>query len=488
MQMSNFIRSVLAAIALTMATTAPGWAACILRHMPTAPEPQDPVAQVLKLQSTCPMTAPEFIEALNRLNVRTEPTTVNFHGFHNRDPGEFFFFEVASGGSPTLKIERGDLLFGHFTGVAGRRLVSNTENLIIELIAWDPNKGFFNFYELTDDREEGVRGWFYRGDSEDILKDVEPLHRGSADPFRSPPKLRCSGCHINGGLLQKELAAPHNDWFVRDRPLTSNFGKDEFIDGRFKATVDAGELSKLVVESTRRLAASPGYRRVLAGRSMQERLRTLFCPMEVNIESDLDAFDDRKPTLQVPSAFFVDPRLAKGTISIKREHYDAALEKMHSLLPRSSPRRNDADHGWLTPVKAQTDIVAVEALIEQGVIDNNFVAAVLAVDFANPVFSKTRCGLLKLVPESGGTDFVARFQSALRGSSAPEVGTLLSNLANPASNQRIPRKNTPRKKDRPPARCGDLKSAVFSVTISPNFVGIFCTASTCATRRRPGNG
>jgi len=34
--------------------------------------PQDPVAQVLKLQSTCPMTAPEFIEALNRLNVRTE--------------------------------------------------------------------------------------------------------------------------------------------------------------------------------------------------------------------------------------------------------------------------------------------------------------------------------------------------------------------------------------------------------------------------------
>ena len=223
---------------------------------------------------------------------------------------------------------------------------------------------------------------------------------------------------------------------MRDRPLTSNFGKDEFIDGRFKATVDAGELSKLVVESTRRLAASPGYRRVLAGRSMQERLRTLFCPMEVNIESDLDAFDDRKPTLQVPSAFFVDPRLAKGTISIKREHYDAALEKMHSLLPRSSPRRNDADHGWLTPVKAQTDIVAVEALIEQGVIDNNFVAAVLAVDFANPVFSKTRCGLLKLVPESGGTDFVARFQSALRGSSAPEVGTLLSNLANPASNQR----------------------------------------------------
>jgi hypothetical protein len=83
-------------------------------------------------------------------------------------------------------------------------------------------------------------------------------------------------------------------------------------------------------------------------------------------------------------------------------------------------------------VKAQSDIVAVDALIEQGIVDKEFAAAVLAVDFTNPVFSKTRCGLLKLVPDGGGSDFVARFRAALRGASEPGAVELLDNLSNPA--------------------------------------------------------
>src|SRR5215475_14588892 len=81
-----------------------------------------------------------------------------------------------------------------------------------------------------------------------------------------------------------------------------------------------------------------------------------------------------------------------------------ALESMRSELPGN--KRADADHAWLTPVKAHSDMVAVDALIEQGVVDKDFVTAVLAVDFTNPVFSKIRCGLLKLVPDRGGSDFV----------------------------------------------------------------------------------
>ena len=58
------------------------------------------------------------------------------------------------------------------------------------------------------------------------------------------------------------------------------------------------------------------------------------------------------------------------------------------------------------------DIVAVEGLIERGVISEEVAVDVLAVDFANPVFSTTRCGLLKLVPDDGGADFVARLQES----------------------------------------------------------------------------
>lgn len=39
----------------------------------------------------------------------------------------------------------------------------------------------------------------------------------------------------------------------------------------------------------------------------------------------------------------------------------------------------------MTPVKAQSDVIAVEALIEQGAADKEFVADGLAVDFTNSV-------------------------------------------------------------------------------------------------------
>jgi hypothetical protein len=114
---------------------------------------------------------------------------------------------------------------------------------------------------------------------------------------------------------------------------------DAFISGKLADAKDAGELSKLVVASARRLADSPGYQRVLAARSsMQERLRPLFCPLELNIESDSEPFDDNKATLRIPSAFFVDPRLAAADVSVARPQYDATLEKLRSRLPKTPGR------------------------------------------------------------------------------------------------------------------------------------------------------
>src|SRR5262245_14398435 len=433
MSICSLGRSVLAGTMLLLVGTTYSSAACIPREL-KPPAPQDAVVRALAAQSACPKSAAEFTDALKRLGARMEPTLVNFAGFHSPEAGGFFIFEiVSSAGSPpsNFKVERGDLLVGHFANATNGRLVSQNSGLTIELIAWDSGKQFFNFYELVDGT------WFYRGDSKDILDDVRLLHRqrnGSTNPFGRG--LRCAGCHINGALLKKELTPPHHAWFRQDRPLRMDTLKpDAFISGRLADKVDASELSKLVVASARRLATSPGYRKVLETRnSMQEQLRPLFCPMEVNIESDAAPFGDQKPTLQIPSAFFVDSRLATAAISVKRDHYVAALQKLHSHLPKTTPRREDADHGWLTPVKAHSDIALVDALIEAGVVDNEFATAVLAIDFANPAFSKTRCDLLKLVPDRPGPDFVARFRDALRGTSVPGAAELLDNLPNPARN------------------------------------------------------
>jgi hypothetical protein len=164
--------------------------------------------------------------------------------------------------------------------------------------------------------------------------------------------------------------------------------------------------------------------------------------MELNIESDLLPFDDRNPTLRIPSAFFVDPRLAVSDVSIRRQDYDTALEQLQSRLwpPKETglpAERTDADHGWLAPVKAHSDIIAVNSLIEEQIISEEFAIAVLTVDFTNPALSGKRCSLLKLVPPKGGADFVARFKEELQKALAkpsPPPGTaeLLNALSNPA--------------------------------------------------------
>jgi hypothetical protein len=409
-------------------------ASCVPDKLAT-PAPRDPVALVLAAQQACPKNAIEFRRSLEKSGARLEPTMVNFEGFHNPGSGNFFIFEIVSGAltapASKISIQRGDLLFGHFlTATDDGRLVPSQDDLLIELIAWDPDKQFYNFYELRG------AGWVYRGDSKDILDDIRLLHRqrpASVPAFGE--RLRCSFCHVNGGLLQKELAQPHNDWFLQSRQLPMGGLKpDPAVKTILDAVVDADALTTLVAASPRRLADSAGYRKVLAARSMQEQLRPLFCPVEVNIESDPHPSDDRKSApVRVPSGFFVDPRLATVDVSVSSASYDAAVQKLRSSLPRTAGRA-DADHPWLTPVKAHSDIVAVDALIERRVIDKEFALDVLAVDFTNPVFSNTRCALLKLVPDDAGADLVERFVGALRGASMPGAVELLGNLTDPKRN------------------------------------------------------
>lgn len=105
---------------------------------------------------------------------------------------------------------------------------------------------------------------------------------------------------------------------------------------------------------------------------MQEQLRPLFCPVELNLESDSTPLDDKAAQINIPSAFFVDPLLMQGSagsISIKRADYDAALKALKSSFPEALPARPDADHGWLTPVKAFSDSLAIESLIKDGLIE-----------------------------------------------------------------------------------------------------------------------
>jgi hypothetical protein len=89
--------------------------------------------------------------------------------------------------------------------------------------------------------------------------------------------------------------------------------------------------------------------------SLQERLRPLFCPVELNLETDVAPLDDDADAVQIPAAFFVDPRLAQGAVTIDRAHYEAALESWNAeeIDRRDGDRAGDAR-------EATSDMMAVD--------------------------------------------------------------------------------------------------------------------------------
>ncbi|MFN0124230.1 MAG: hypothetical protein ACKV2V_27335 [Blastocatellia bacterium] len=420
---------------------APAQPACVILDNAGKPARNlhDPLAKLLSAKP-CPANAFELRTRLQEAGAKIKTTLVANRGFHNPAQGSFSMFEIVTGRltSGGAGIADGEFFFGHFTARTGASLIASqppsSENLMIELIAWDPEKKVFNFYEELGDGRKGL--WFYRGDSLDIMADLTSLHR---PPTPGSPqfgkRLRCSGCHLAGGPIMKEMALPHNDWWMQERTLPFGGAKpDATLSGILAGLVDATELAHSVQAGMAKLRQSETFREADKKRSLPERLRPLFCPVELNLASDPAPMDQKAPRISIPSAFLVNPMLARGDIDIAREHYDAALTTLKSAFPEALPARRDGDHGWLTPVKAFSDTQAIEALIEEGLIDREFVMDVLAVDMTNPLFSTGRCGLLRLLPPKADTTWRNTFQGSLQAAAPgnPAARELHGNLTTPS--------------------------------------------------------
>ena len=59
--------------------------------------------------------------------------------------------------------------------------------------------------------------------------------------------------------------------------------------------------------------------------------------MELNLESDLTPLDaqPQRATVHIPAAFFVDPRLGTGTVTVNRVDYEQALVATGSPVSRN---------------------------------------------------------------------------------------------------------------------------------------------------------
>ena len=107
---------------------------------------------------------------------------------------KFMVFETYANATPDKRVEEDELFFGFFLGAANDTLTVIPG--FVELIAWDRTKQVYNFWELLD------QDWNYRGDSNDVLTNIEQIkspariHASTSFASRRPTELRSCGALV----------------------------------------------------------------------------------------------------------------------------------------------------------------------------------------------------------------------------------------------------------------------------------------------------
>ena len=374
---------------------------------------QDLLVSLLSEEEDCPRDVNQLKKLLELDGLDFKPAIVANRGFHNPKIGSFSVFESVRGESTSLqkKVLEEHFYFGHFTKKnKNSEIILDQQNvhgkLIIELIVFDFNKKAYNFYELIGAQLNPV--WIYRGDSFDIYKDNKNLKIGSS----KPSKLRCSACHTSGGPIMKELDYPHSDWWTNKNKLdfgNSTLSRD--LNRYVNQFIDASEFAKNVKKGIELIEQT----QLSQSKSIREDLKPLFCTTEINLKSDTEMFVNIMiRDMSIPSDIFINPLLVESyEMKLDKSYYTNSLFTLGMMFPEVN--RFDAQFGFHSPVKGYSDLVKIKKLIKNGLITKEFALDILAYDMKNPLFSKKRCSLLKLIPETVNwyTGFLSNLKTGL---------------------------------------------------------------------------
>ncbi|MBX9724177.1 MAG: hypothetical protein K2X81_22405 [Candidatus Obscuribacterales bacterium] len=380
---------------------------------------------ILKDASTEPRTPLAFLQMLKKSGLKVKYHIVSNGGIQNVSRGSFSCFGTVSGKLGDKTLQDQDLSFGIFIepDARGNLAVQNDfhTKLLVEVIAKDFSTGVKNFWELIGDGK--TADWHFRTDSFGISSDVARVNMELNPSISKDSPLfgntsRCSGCHLHGDMLMKELSLPHNDWLQPGvNSVNAAIGKYKLKAGpnsndpemvaasMFAEAVSPEDLAQTVrkslVESIKTQWESPACKE-----SDKQKLRAVLAPLEMNIESDAKAFNERlanKEAIEIPSTFFFD-ELLTGTeqpIKIAPTEYLQALKSLgSSFAADETTGLVETDHAFLFPVRSYADSRAIDYLLDKGKLNPETVFAMLSVDASVPIYSKQRLELMQYVPDS----------------------------------------------------------------------------------------
>lgn len=383
-----------------------------------AAELGDPFATLLLLRGTFPRTGGETLEALAAAAGAGDPLA------------EHRSFVLGEGsqlteGEGAENVERRiRFVVATGSGEDGPDVVISSfhpDAADVELMAWDRRSGGFNFYRTVGEPS----AWVFAGNSRHALSDPTQ----GKGPFES---------HTSGALLMKELEIPWINWhsfeatipasvFPPGDPLRTHPWFDD------KKGADICEL-EVAIPSMKRWGRARFDRIADSGtvedprRVMQQVLGT---PTVNLISSRAESREpDEKGGVTIPPTFFVSANALTATaiglappplFQVQTDVYRASVERFEFALRDEDAgfeQKGDAKFAFLVPERAREDDIALAEAIRIGLLTPRFAAALLMVDFPNPIFSRRRESLLGHVPasatlEGGASDFSEQMAEAI---------------------------------------------------------------------------
>ncbi|NMG09979.1 hypothetical protein [Brasilonema sp. UFV-L1] len=321
---------------------------------------------------------------------------------------------------------------------------TNQTQSLIEVVSFDDQSKEYNYYvhrPQVGESEESPFLWAWAGKTSQAQ---QPQTIGQG----------CFSCHHNGVPVMREIELPWNNWQSQRANISATFLPEEVATENFFLQRHGAEVFEQVIRST----FQNYYKNWLKERIRKEgsiayvndvdkMLRHLTTTTTVNFKSSDVQSDghntspENSPIAGIPpnDTFLADTLLQTTlkldysplSVTLPRDKYDEYLKKHDFKLvgtkrfARTSETAYEAPgetyFAYYVPQVAAEDIYVTQKLLQSKIVTDKFVAALLMVDYKNPLFSSKRASLQKYAKEitngkiidgvsSVPTDFAAKIK------------------------------------------------------------------------------
>lgn len=355
----------------------------------------DPFATLLLNRGIFPSTGQELLDALDDAVGPNEP--LGSKSQMSFVVGEGSQIPLADATSSTNAGMR--FLVSRGSGPKGPDIIisaSDPNETFLEVMAWDPKHKGFNYY-----RSVGSKGRYaFAGNSRHALS-APTKGKG---PFEA---------HPSGNLIMKELRFPWVHW----HSVAVDIFEDAFPKGDArrkhpwftkKLGAETCELD-VVIPSILRWTAARFDQAIRPNGVVDDPARVveqIVTSPTINLASS-NIQSEGPGRVDLPPGFFVDfdalGRLGlppPPLFDVSRAIYEKSLQTFGFRLSDDDgfTRPGDTHFAFMVPERAVEDTETLQEAMNRGLVTRRLAAALLMVDFPNPVFSARRAALLKHAP------------------------------------------------------------------------------------------